>query len=220
MDGLTATREIKKIAQKVSNFEEGEKSTLKYPPIVAMTANAVKGDRERFLETGMVDYVTKPLRRKQLLELVAKWLPSDVPESFPAPVETEPLPVDNGRRETLHRLVQSDEPMDFNGALKEFLGKKDILLKVIKGFLDKAESQIEDLHQSIAASDMEAVRLEAHSIKGAAANLKADDLAQAASDLEKAGQNRDASSVQPLLDQVINELLLLQVFVMNLEEDI
>ena len=63
MDGLTATQEIRK-------WEQGKGCHI---PVIAMTANAMEGDKEKCLEVGMDDYLTKPFRRKELLDIVNKW---------------------------------------------------------------------------------------------------------------------------------------------------
>jgi CheY-like chemotaxis protein len=63
MDGLTATQEIRK-------WEQGKGCHI---PVIAMTANAMEGDKEKCLEAGMDDYIAKPIRREDVLELVEKW---------------------------------------------------------------------------------------------------------------------------------------------------
>ena len=63
MDGLTATQEIRK-------WEQGKGCHI---PVIAMTANAMEGDKEKCLEAGMDDYVAKPIRREDIFELVEKW---------------------------------------------------------------------------------------------------------------------------------------------------
>jgi CheY-like chemotaxis protein len=77
MDGLDATREIRKWESGMRNKENLEihnpQSTIQIP-IVAMTAHAMKGDREKCLEAGMDDYITKPIKRGQVLQILEKWV--------------------------------------------------------------------------------------------------------------------------------------------------
>ncbi len=76
MDGFEATRRIR--TQEIANApaDAGGAGAAKRTPIVALTANAIKGDRERCLESGMDDYIAKPFTRKQLAEMITKWVPA------------------------------------------------------------------------------------------------------------------------------------------------
>jgi HPt (histidine-containing phosphotransfer) domain-containing protein len=74
--------------------------------------------------------------------------------------------------------------MDFDKAVEEFEGDKEFLMEVLEGFLDNVRAQIGTIHQAITDGDAETVRSEAHSIKGGAANLTADELSRIAFELE------------------------------------
>ena len=69
MDGIEATKEIRKLEGEISNKEDLEIRI----PIVAMTANAMTGDREKCLEVGMDDYLAKPVKREVIFEMIKKW---------------------------------------------------------------------------------------------------------------------------------------------------
>ena len=79
--------------------------------------------------------------------------------------------------------------MNFEKAVEEFEGDKEILMDVLKGFLDNVRAQIETIYQAISNGDAEVVWKEAHSIKGGAANLNADRLSEIAFELEKVGKS-------------------------------
>ena len=128
----------------------------------------------------MDDYITKPLRRKDLLNIVAKWIQS-------APKANPPLYLVG----ILEDDMREDAPMNFVQACKEFEGDKQFLVDVLTDFVDVAGSQIEAIHQAISNGDAEKVWKEAHSIKGGAANLTAENLSRTALDLETMGKSED-----------------------------
>jgi two-component system, sensor histidine kinase and response regulator len=72
MDGMICTQAIRKAESEISDVPPGRRI-----PIVAMTANAMKGDREMYLEAGMDDYVAKPIKREIVFEMVEKWILRD-----------------------------------------------------------------------------------------------------------------------------------------------
>ena len=143
-------------------------------PIVAMTANATSGDREKCMEAGTDDYITKPLKRKELLSMVDKW------NTAIADSKSE---VQNPKSEL------ENDPMDFLRAIEEFEGDEEFLLEVLEGFLENVTSQIGIIRQAISEGDAEVVRGEAHSIKGGAANLMVDELSKIAFELENIGRS-------------------------------
>jgi signal transduction histidine kinase/CheY-like chemotaxis protein/HPt (histidine-containing phosphotransfer) domain-containing protein len=197
MDGYQATTMIRKWESGMGNSECGmrnkigkdsdlkskiqnRKSEIESVPIIAMTAHATKGDREKCLQAGMDDYIAKPLKRKELLNIVNKWIKSAV-EVNPTPLPSRPM----------DDVVGEDAPMNFEQARKEFEGDKDFLMEVMTGFFDNVGTQIETIHQAISDGDTEKVWQEAHSIKGGAANLTAEILSQTALDLETMGKSEN-----------------------------
>jgi CheY-like chemotaxis protein len=156
MDGYQATRAIRALEQERGAEGPGV-------PIVAMTAHAVKEYLDKCLEAGMNDYVTKPLRKKTLIEMVERWTVGG-----PAP---------------------ADAAMDFDQALAEFENDRELLEEVLDEFLDNVRRQIDILRQALDAGDAERVRREAHAIKGGAANLTANALAEVARRLEDLGRS-------------------------------
>src|SRR5262249_47539375 len=174
MDGLTATRELRQ-----------DKYEL---PIIAMTANAMKADLDACLAAGMDDHVTKPIERKALLQTLRRWLPRRSEAS---------KDVDPGRARSASalpgrsaELPTSDAPtlegIDVAGSLQrlglEFENLKRMLIK----FADTLGPMLDALRSAVAVIDYAAVARHAHAIAGAAGNLGADDLREAAKALERA----------------------------------
>ena len=204
MDGYRATRKIRAVEkERRERQEEGGTSGI---PIIATTANALRGDREKCLSAGMDDYISKPLRRKMLLAIVDKWImtrgelgknrtgegdeplpPADPPESAPS----EELAL---------------KPMDYQRALLEFEGDQHFLSEVVKGFIENATHQVIIIREAIEKKNADTVAREAHAIKGGAANLTAMALSEAAHVLEKTGKTGDLSEARSLLESLDKEL--------------
>ena len=192
MDGIQATKMIRRIEADKCNLRDGGHTEIYAKvPIVAMTAHATKGDKEKCLQAGMDDYIAKPLKRKELLNIVERWIQSAL-NTNPS-VDTVQL---------MGGVIEKDAPMDFEQACREFDGDRGFLKEVLTGFFDIAEAQIDTIHQAISNGDTEKVWQEAHSIKGGAANLTAKALSQTASDLETMGKSEDLEGCDEALDRL------------------
>ena len=179
------------------------RSSIHGIPIIAMTGYAVEGYSKECMEAGMDDYLTKPLTRKHFLATVDKWIgttaDSEVLTSSHAcsrqvgseiSYQSGSLQSSKGYQiDIIHPLSEDAPPMDFERALKEFEGDKALLMEVLKGFIANVRGQIEIIRQALKTQDAERIRREAHSIKGGAANLRADELSRIAFDLEQLGKS-------------------------------
>jgi CheY-like chemotaxis protein len=128
--------------------------------IVAMTAHAMTGDRERCLDAGMDGYISKPLDPKALFAIVED-----------AATVTDPATVSSG--------------FDYQALLERFGGDRELLIDVIRLFIEDSPARIEAIGKAVASRDAERVRFEAHGLKGAAGNLSATGLFEAAAMLER-----------------------------------
>ncbi|MEE8398457.1 MAG: response regulator, partial [Desulfobacterales bacterium] len=173
MDGYEATTAIR--AWEKSSGEENAacRSPSVPTPIIAMTAHAMEGYRDTCLKAGMDDYIAKPLRRKRLLELVDTWI-EKIADAQPTVINT---------------TAKDDAPMDFEKAIAEFDGDEAFLVGVLGDFIDNVAPQISNIRQYIADGDAGAVRMDAHAIRGSAANLTADGLSAIARELEEIGKS-------------------------------
>jgi len=154
LDGYEATAEIRARGLRV--------------PVVAMTAHAMKGDRERCLEAGMDDYLAKPLRPEDLDAVLERWLSGGEPpepEPTPAPAPEAQL-VDGDRMDMFRR----DYP--------------DIVDQLVTLFVDGTPPLIEELREAAAGDDPEAVRRAAHKLKGSCQNIGATWMATLAREAE------------------------------------
>ncbi|HIJ20167.1 MAG TPA: response regulator [Deltaproteobacteria bacterium] len=207
MDGFSATQRIREIEAINLSGQGGDsggvdqQSTIQRVPIIAMTAHAVKGYREKCLRAGMDDYVTKPLMRKELLTMVEKWT-FRTSDSHPTTRNSQ-------------STVNETAPMDFAGAIEEFEGDADFLKGVLKSFIENVSSQIEIIRQALSDKDAETVRREAHSIKGGAAILFANGLSGVAFELEKMGQSNHLEQGIQVLEKLEKEFQLLEAFALS-----
>jgi HPt (histidine-containing phosphotransfer) domain-containing protein len=149
-----------------------------------MTAHAMQGDRERCLEAGMNDYVTKPVDPHELAEALEKWLPKG--KAPGAPEETVP--------------VSAREPeapvFDRRGMMARLMDDEDLARTVAECFLEDIPRQIEALRGCLEAGDVPGAESLAHSIKGASANVGGERLQEVAFEMEKAGKAGDLDVVK------------------------
>jgi len=177
MDGYEATQRIRDLEKQLA----GPDSVLKRIPIIAMTAHAVSGIRDKCFQAGMDDYISKPLRRQDLIAMADKWTLSKTGELTILP-ETE---------SDLHEeknIPGSNDPIDIEKALKEFEGDKDFLMEVLQEFIQKLGEQIPRIRQAVDSKDADTLKQEAHSIKGGSSNLTAFELSKAAEAIEEMGK--------------------------------
>jgi PAS domain S-box-containing protein len=167
MDGFEATRLIRRMEQ-----ESG-----RHTPIIAMTANAMQGDRERCLAAGMDDYLSKPIDPAMFGRTLAHWLP---PPAGARPIPEEgPMAAGTAAPVALERLE------------KMFGDDKATIRNLLMMLADALPDIAQRLHDALQSDDLEAIRLTAHEMKGACANMGADILAEIAREIEtmaKSGQ--------------------------------
>ena len=161
MDGYNATRLLR---------EKGVKS-----PIIAMTAHTLSGDMEKCLESGMDDYLTKPIAFERLSACLDQWLLCTAD-----PVGTAAYPEAGISRE-------SNEIFSYSSFLKNLMGDAELAKTLLQMFVASMPEDLEKLKDAIACGDGKLVRSAAHFIKGAAANMCAVSINAVAYEIEQAG---------------------------------
>lgn len=209
MGGYEATKAIRNLEIELSKIGDKRDSAKSGRiPIIAMTAHALKGYKEKCLEAGMDDFITKPFRRKELVAIVNKWGRSSSIKEKRLPtrrglcsgenIEFEEADAKKSATDSAELVAgqnpksktdKANTPINFEKAVAEFDGDKEFFIGVLEGFMENVRDQIETLRQAVSDGDAELVRREAHSIKGGAANLTADELSKIAFKLENIGQS-------------------------------
>jgi CheY-like chemotaxis protein/HPt (histidine-containing phosphotransfer) domain-containing protein len=222
MDGFTATKQIRELEKQGGVF--ARRGTRL--PIIALTANAIKGDRELCLETGMDDYLSKPIEPKQLVELINSFLsaatsgqaapvPSPRVEESPAPgprPQEAPASVPQEAPEALQESKSttgsedSKAPFDIPALLQRCMGKEEFVQRILEKFKVKAVKDLEELEGHVRNTDAQKIAFVSHGLKGTAANLCAEGLRQAALELEQIGKAADFSRVEDSLERVRREI--------------
>jgi CheY-like chemotaxis protein/nitrogen-specific signal transduction histidine kinase/HPt (histidine-containing phosphotransfer) domain-containing protein len=174
MDGLEATRRLR---------EQG-----KGVVIIAMTAHALQGDRERCLAAGMDDYVTKPVDGEALAEVLSRWLPEEGEEEEGDALEAEG---DEGEPE-----------FDRGGLLDRLMGDEELARMVVGVFLADLPRQMGALRAGLALGDGAGVELAAHSLKGSSANVGGERVRGVAGAMEAAAKGGDLAGVEELMGEL------------------
>ena len=186
LDGLSATRRIR----------EREAKSGGHVPIIAMTAHALKGDRERCLESGMDEYVSKPIRERQLLAALRGMLGDDV-AAMPAEPPDEPI-------------APAADVLDWNVALNICSGDHALLRDMVEAFLDEHPRRIEEIRRAIDTQDFELLNRAAHTIKGSMRYFGAQGVFDRAFGMEQLGASKSldgAEEVFGLLQQELQRLV-------------
>lgn len=191
MDGVAATKAIRSLPAPAGHI-----------PIVAMTANAMVGDRERFLEAGMNDYVPKPIERPYLLATIARWLPA-APAEPKRPDDGGPAkgsgsgPVTEPGGDLQRTETRQDVPLDI-AVLEQLRHDLDevVLPDLIGAFLAEARQRSRRMADAAAACDLQVIEREAHTLKSSASTFGAVRLAQAVRTLERTCRTEDTAAVE------------------------
>jgi len=159
MNGLDATKVIRQRVKKEM-------------PIIALTANALKGDKERFLEAGMDDYIAKPIEVKELQRILSKYTPAKEPKK---------------------QEDKQEISLNFNNLLKTIKSRLElddaIIIKLLTVFIKSLKDSIEEFEEAFKREDRKSVLNLAHKLKGSSATLALDEIAKMMEQIEKDTQN-------------------------------
>jgi PAS domain S-box-containing protein len=186
MDGFEAT-------QKIRQFEQS--AVRPRVPIVAMTAHAMKGDRERCIEAGMDAYISKPVRAAELSRTIAQLIPGERPSAVPdqQPDAAAAAPAN----------ARSPADIDWSVALENVGGDRDLLRSVAAAALDEWPMFVDQLRDAIQRHDQPTTRRVAHTFKNAFRTLGAADAYALADRMEAAAADEGAVfPLSELLDAV------------------
>ena len=180
MDGFEATAHIRDPLSKVLN---------NHIPVIAMTAHAMQGDKEKCLKARMDDYVSKPIDPRKLAEVLDLWLP----QIKSAVNDSAVVPKGN---ETHSENVTSDSIVfDYTGFMARILGDAKLAEKIITSILKTLPGQITSLQKAIAEkNELQIIQL-AHAIKGSTANVGLVGICKIANEIEQAAKQKDLVTI-------------------------
>jgi PAS domain S-box-containing protein len=184
VDGLEATAQIR------AGTAGSKNPTL---PIIALTAHAMKGDRERFLAAGMDAYISKPINSAELFDTLARFFPVREPS-----------------KALSSQAARASEVLDYETALQRLGNDRELLEEVLEAFLISVPSLLQRIKAAIHAADCQLVQREAHSLKGAAAAIGANRLRETALRLEIAARDGEVDkslALEPVLEKEVNAVL-------------
>jgi CheY-like chemotaxis protein/HPt (histidine-containing phosphotransfer) domain-containing protein len=199
MDGYEATAEIRRCEAEAGRRSMMMGRPIRRTPIIAMTANAMQGDREKALEARMDDYVPKPVKAEELEAVLERWISK--PDEDKATVSA--AGDSSATRET------SEDSLDRSvlASLRELQeeGEPDILNELIELFLADVPSQLVVLKDTVEAGDAHSVERIAHTLKGSSANMGAARMTTICSELQDVGASGDPSRAPELLERLEEE---------------
>ncbi len=187
MDGYETTNKIRQLPSEISQI-----------PIIAMTANVLKGDREKCIQSGMNDYTKKPLKLEKLIEKLSRWVGEGSIEKY---TEEESslitLIEDSALVDTAEHHAIDRDTVDI---LKENVG--DGFNDMVQVYIDDMEILLRSLEKSVQEKDPSSLRHYAHSIKGSSSNFGASRLVHLAKQLEAIGKNDSVEGAHDLVQAI------------------
>jgi two-component system sensor histidine kinase/response regulator len=228
MDGLEATQHIREL----------EKNTGWHIPIIAMTAHAMPGDRERCLKAGMDDYVTKPIEPKVLFSALDRW--THATDASPVTIEStedysshddvfsmdmdeglfgESAPAPREKKETapvLQAISSTNTlPVDFESALPHFDNDRNFMMEMYRQYKDHLRERVNEIHSALQDQDANGLARLSHNLKGISLNFSANALADITLSLEEICKREDLTNAPFLVAQLEAEAYRVEAYLSN-----
>jgi CheY-like chemotaxis protein/HPt (histidine-containing phosphotransfer) domain-containing protein len=187
MDGFEATAAIR----------DREAALQRHTPIIAVTANAIEGDRERCLRAGMDDYLPKPISRNSIRTMLGRWGrdSKSSPRLQVRPAEPVTTDKENALSDSALRMLHDLESDADRGVVHRLMSR----------FLDSSPGLLEDLRQGAAERDGEKIRVASHTLKSASAIIGAVTLATSCARLEALVRQGYSEEARALVEDIIRQ---------------
>ncbi len=212
MDGFEAAQVIRKMEQ------DGDLAG-QHIPIIAMTAHALHGDRQRCMDAGMDDYVSKPLDPRKVFQAIERWAdsvpPAVVPETTNADTpklgDTQPIAIHGNGKVKTEKVVEEklaedryndDVPLDLENALNRFSDDRDFYYNLLGDFLRSLPDRLNEMRTALANGDTRTLSYLAHNLKGVSANFSARQLARLSAVLDEHCRVGDLEAARGLMAEV------------------
>jgi len=188
MDGLEATRELRKF--------ENTTEKHRHVPVIAMTANVLKGDDEKCFAAGMDDYVGKPIDRTALFRTLRKWIPKEVRQAAVERYSERPeeaFEYESRGEGAVGFSLPEITGVDVSRGVKRLGLPPEVFLKMLLRFAEGQRETLDNLQEAVEGNDFDEARLHAHSLAGAAGNVGAVALHGLCKNLEHAAKIKDTT---------------------------
>jgi len=194
MDGIEASRIIRSPDSGVMNSKI---------PIIAMTAFALEGDREKCLEAEMNDYLSKPVNPHELAEVLERWIPHNVLPVEGKNTETETENIKDIGSSCAEKKIRV---YDREAMLIRTSGNEIIAQKILEAFTAELPGMIDSLVESVSKDDRVSAERMAHTIQGSAASASCETIREIALQIQKAGREGLLSEIEKMITDLRNEL--------------
>ncbi|RKX19211.1 MAG: hypothetical protein DRP51_07795, partial [Candidatus Zixiibacteriota bacterium] len=178
MDGFEATKNIR--------LQEGD---FKRTPIVALTANVMKGDREKYIEAGMDDYIAKPVNKDDFEKMLKKYCQHTI-TNISKNLDNNPSEKSESKAD-----LTNEQNYSISKALKRFDGDRQLLSELVELFLKEYPALTKNIMDAIADLNSKNLHQYAHKIKGSLANFEANEAVEAAKILEIRGRDQNFENI-------------------------
>ena len=188
MDGTEAMKEIRKF-----EAEKGKKT-----PIICLTADVIRGAKERYLELGFDDYLTKPVDGTELEMMIMKYLPD---EKIDLSVPEETVEESDSEEEWVTKLRKAD--IDVETGLSYCGEDLEIYQTILEAYVDEAKTKTENIINSYAAQDWKNYGVYVHALKSTSKTIGAMELSELAATLEAAAKSEDIDVIRKNHDMAL-----------------
>ena len=207
MDGLQATDYIRAQEKACRSDDATQHAAAPHIPIIAMTAHAMKGDRERYLAGGMDGYISKPINSVELEQVIQSVVAKFAPEISAAVAMSE--------------NIQEPRPMGLEETqiLARFDGDLELARELARMFIEECPKYLNDMHEAVRAGDAHALQHSAHTFKGSVGNFSTVGAHESALKLEMLGKSGDLAGASEILNLLQEQLAQFTQILTRLTQD-
>jgi len=209
INGIEATREIRKREASLQNHEIRDTNVKRQLPIIAMTANIFEEEREKCRLAGMDDFLTKPLHIPSLKQALLRWTSSPPNNSLPEPEIFPIQPFNDEPPKIVTQVSENGEPLEQTilNRLQEVGGATDpqFLNRVIHRFLESMPTRLSVLEQAMHGEDMATMQKTAHTIKSSCGTIGAPGMVNVCTAFELLGNDGDVKKLSLFVDELKSE---------------